>query len=52
MMFMYITVIDDLLTLDFICLCSDFQISVDGETEEQSTSNEEVEEFFVKYKNL
>lgn len=32
--------------------CSDFQISVDGETEEQSTSNEEVEEFFVKYKNL
>lgn len=42
---MYITMIDDL-------FCSDFQISVDGETEEQSTSNEEVEEFFVKYKNL
>lgn len=31
---------------------ADKDISVDGETEEQSTSNEEVEEFFVKYKNF
>lgn len=30
-----------------------FQIDVDGENEEQHVTNEEeVEEFFVKYKNL
>jgi hypothetical protein len=29
-----------------------FQIDVDGENEEPAANEEEVEEFFVKYKNL